>query len=142
MNVEFEPRVDSEPSQSVSFRVCPVSRSHAPRVTVTPGYFPGSAALVEAFNKKFSTAPGVWSPYTYDSVKLLAETATKAGGFDAKPLTTALAATSGWKGWTGTVAFDATTGNRQPAPVTVNVADAQGAFHVDQSWVTATGFSF
>jgi hypothetical protein len=40
------------------------------------------------------------------------------------------------------VAFDATTGNRQPAPVTVNVADAQGAFHVDQSWVTATGFSF
>jgi branched-chain amino acid transport system substrate-binding protein len=107
-----------------------------------PNDFPGSAALVEAFNKKFSTAPGVWSPYTYDSVKLLAETATKAGGFDAKPLTTALAATSGWKGWTGTVAFDATTGNRQPAPVTVNVADAQGAFHVDQSWVTATGFSF
>ena len=95
-----------------------------------PNDFPGSAALV------------VWSPYTYDSVKLLAETATKAGGFDAKPLTTALAATSGWKGWTGTVAFDATTGNRQPAPVTVNVADAQGAFHVDQSWVTATGFSF
>jgi FtsP/CotA-like multicopper oxidase with cupredoxin domain len=29
-----------------------------------------------------------------------------------------------------------------PAPVTVNLADAQGAFHVDQAWVTATGFTF
>jgi len=107
-----------------------------------PDDFPGSATLVEAFTKKFSTAPGVWSPYTYDSVKLLAETATKAGGFDTKPLASSLAATSGWKGWTGTVAFDADSGNRQPAPVTVNVADAQGAFHVDQSWVTAVGFTF
>jgi branched-chain amino acid transport system substrate-binding protein len=107
-----------------------------------PSDFPGSAALVESFTKKFSTAPGTWSPYTYDSVKLLAESATKAGSFKSADLTKALAATSGWKGWTGTVAFDATSGNREPAPVTVNLADAQGAFRVDQAWVTATGFTF
>ena len=107
-----------------------------------PSDFPGSAKFVDAYGTEFDEDPGTWSPYTYDSVKLLAESATKAGSFDAKPLTTALAATSGWKGWTGTVAFDATSGNRQPAPVTVNVADAQGAFRVDQSWVTATGFTF
>lgn len=29
-----------------------------------------------------------------------------------------------------------------PAPVTVNVADAQGAFHVDPAWAAATGFTF
>jgi hypothetical protein len=40
------------------------------------------------------------------------------------------------------VAFGATSGNREPAPVTVNLADAQGAFRVDQAWVTATGFTF
>ena len=40
------------------------------------------------------------------------------------------------------MAFNATSGNGEPAPVTVNVADAQGAFRVDQSWVTATGFTF
>lgn len=107
-----------------------------------PNDFPGSASFIDAFNKKFSTAPGAWSPYTYDSVKLLAETATKAGGFDTEALTKALAATSGWKGWTGTVAFDAKSGNREPDPVTVNVADAQGAFHIDQAWVMAVGFNF
>ncbi|MFM7064117.1 MAG: ABC transporter substrate-binding protein, partial [Actinomycetes bacterium] len=108
-----------------------------------PNDFPNSSALVEAFTNKFSAAPGAWSPYTYDSVKLLAGAAAKAGGFEAKALTSALQATSGWTGWTGTVAsFEASTGNRQPAPVTVNVADAQGAFRVDASWAEATGFKF
>ncbi|MFZ4669992.1 MAG: branched-chain amino acid ABC transporter substrate-binding protein [Microthrixaceae bacterium] len=108
-----------------------------------PNDFPGSEPLVAAFTAKFSTEPGVWSPYTYDSVKLLAAKATEAGSFDAEPLSTALAATKDWKGWTGTVAsFESPSGNRQPAPVTINLADASGNFRVDQSWVTATGFVF
>jgi hypothetical protein len=40
------------------------------------------------------------------------------------------------------VAFDSTTGNRLPAPVTVDIVDAAGTFHVDPAWVTATGFTY
>ena len=38
--------------------------------------------------------------------------------------------------------FDATTGNRLPAPVTVNIVTSAGAFQVDPVWITATGFSY
>jgi len=107
-----------------------------------PGDFPNSAALVEAYTKQFNSAPGSWSPYTYDSVMLLADAIGRAGGTSASALKDALLATKGWKGWTGTVAFDAATGNRIPAPVTVDTVDASGAFHVDAAWMTATGFTY
>jgi len=107
-----------------------------------PDDFPNSASLVEAYTKQFNSAPGSWSPYTYDSVMLLADAIGRAGGTSADALKSALASTKGWKGWTGTVAFDATTGNRIPAPVTVDIVDASGAFHVDPTWIAATGFSY
>jgi len=107
-----------------------------------PSDFPGSSSLVVAYTKQFNAAPGSWSPYTYDSVMLLADAITRAGGTSSTQLKAALAATKGWKGWTGTVAFDATTGNRIPAPVTVDIVDASGSFHVDPAWVTATGFTY
>jgi len=107
-----------------------------------PSDFPNSAALVEAYTKQFNSAPGSWSPYTYDSVMVLADAIGRAGGTSATELKSALAATKGWKGWTGTVAFDATTGNRIPAPVTVDTVDSSGAFHVDSAWMAATGFSY
>jgi branched-chain amino acid transport system substrate-binding protein len=107
-----------------------------------PGDFPNSASLVEAYTKQFNAAPGSWSPYTYDSVLVLADAIGRAGGTSATALKSALAATSGWKGWTGTVAFEATTGNRIPAPVTVNTVTSAGVFQVDPAWITATGFTF
>ena len=107
-----------------------------------PGDFPGSASLVSAYSAQFNGAPGSWSPYTYDSVLLLADAIGRAGSTSSGALKTALAATKGWTGWTGTVAFDPTTGNRLPAPVTVDIVDASGSFHVDPAWMTATGFSY
>ncbi len=107
-----------------------------------PSDFPNSAALVEAYSKQFNSAPGSWSPYTYDSVMLLADAIGRAGGTSASALKDALLATKGWKGWTGTVAFDSATGNRIPAPVTVDTVDASGAFHVDAAWMAATGFTY
>ncbi len=105
-----------------------------------PDDFAGSASLVESYTTKFSAAPGAWSPYTYDSVLVLAEAVKTAGGTDTAKLEAALLATSGWSGWTGPVAFDASTGNRLPAPVTVNQVDANGEFHVDSAWAAAVGF--
>ena len=75
-------------------------------------------------------------------MKLIADAEGRASDGSAAALKNALAATSGFRGWTGTVAFESGTGNRGPAPVTVDVADASGAFHVDAEWVTATGFSY
>jgi branched-chain amino acid transport system substrate-binding protein len=107
-----------------------------------PDDFPNSAPLVEAYTKQFNSAPDSWSPYTYDSVLVLADAIGRAGGTSAAALKSALAATSGWKGWTGTVSFEATTGNRIPAPVTVNTVTSAGAFQVDPAWITATGFTY
>ncbi|MFM7069341.1 MAG: ABC transporter substrate-binding protein, partial [Actinomycetes bacterium] len=95
-----------------------------------------------AYRARFRSAPGTWAPYTYDSVRLLARAATRAKSFSAAALTTALNATTGWKGWTGTVTFEPETGNRVPAPVTVNTSDADGAFHVDANWAVAIGFNY
>lgn len=107
-----------------------------------PNEFPGSASLVADYTTTFGTAPGAWSPYTYDSVLVLADAITRAGGTTADAVRTALAATKGWKGWTGSVSFDAATGNRLPAPVTVDIVTSAGAFQVDQVWVAATGFTY
>ncbi len=107
-----------------------------------PGDFPGSKALVDAYRSSSKEVPGTWAPYAYDSVKLLAAAATTAGGFEAKPLRSALEAVSGWKGWTGSVAFDAKTGNRLPAPVVVVSASDDGTLHVDDSWAIATSFKY
>ena len=52
-------------------------------------------------------------------------------------MTTALAATSGWKGWTGEVTIDPSTGNRDPATVVVTSVDKEGNFRVDSEWATA-----
>lgn len=107
-----------------------------------PDDFPNSAELVASYTDAFGDAPGTWAPYAYDSVMLLAAAAAEAGGFEQSALTTALAATSGWSGWTGSVTFEASTGNREPAPVVVLSTRDDGTLHLDQSWSTATGFEF
>ena len=107
-----------------------------------PGDFPEGATDVAAYQAKFGAAPGTWAPYTHDSVALLAKAATAAGSFERSALTSALAGISGWAGWTGKMSFDASTGNRIPAPVVVATTSADGTLHIDPSWVTATGFTF
>lgn len=107
-----------------------------------PSDFPGADDYIERFRSEMGSEPGAWSPYTYDSVMLIIEAAKQAKGTDSKALSDALAATDGWTGWTGTVAFEAKTGNREPAPVTVNEVDEDGVFTVDDAWSSAVGFKF
>lgn len=108
----------------------------------SPSDFPDSAALVTRYQEQFGGQPDSWSPYTYDSVLLLADAIERAGSTDSKALTEALAQTQGWSGWTGSVAFETPSGDRVPAPVTVNSVTNEGTFSVDGSWVSAVGFSF
>lgn len=104
-----------------------------------PDDFEDADDHVDAFEDEFDLDPGTWSPFTYDSVKLLAESAKKAGGFEATKLEPVLDAISGWKGWTGSVTLDAKTGNRKDAPVVVTAVDDDGDFHVDEGWARAVG---
>lgn len=114
-------------------RACPVVGVPA------PGDFSGAAAKVDEYRAEFDQDPGTWSPFTYDSLNFLAEGVEKAGGADAKKLTSALNGVRGWKGWTGSVTIDPSNGNRQPATVVIVETDAEGQLRVDEAWAKAVG---
>jgi len=102
-----------------------------------PDEFSGAKRYVRAYRAKFGAAPGVWSPYTYDSVNFLAAGVEAAGSWDASALTSALGRLAGFSGWTGPVTIDPATGNREPATVVVLRTDRRGGFHVDADWARA-----
>ncbi len=114
-------------------RACPVVGVPAPED------FAGAAARVAAYRERFGQAPGTWSPYTYDSLNLLAHGIEQSGGTAPEDLSEALGAVSGWKGWTGSVSIDPDNGNRRPATVVIVDTDAKGQLHVDRSWAKAVG---
>ncbi len=106
-----------------------------------PGDFAGSAPYLSAFEATFHSAPGLWSPYTFDSVNLLVQSAVKAHNFQQVPLARVLYATKNFMGWTGSATILSPTGNRTPSTVTVDTSDAAGTLHVDQAWATAVGYT-
>ena len=104
-----------------------------------PGDFAGAETFVSEYEDQFDEAPGTWSPYTYDSLNVLAQAVEQAGGFDAKALTSALNEVEGSEGWTGTTTLVPGTGNREPATVTLDKVTDEGAFSVDPAWAKAVG---
>jgi branched-chain amino acid transport system substrate-binding protein len=104
-----------------------------------PDDFKDSANYVSKYQDQFGAAPGTWSPYTYDSLNILAYGVKQAGGFRANALTSALGKVSNWKGWTGSVTLQPGSGNRNPATVTVDQVGDRGLFSVDPSWAQAVG---
>jgi branched-chain amino acid transport system substrate-binding protein len=112
-------------------RACPVVGVPA------PGDFSGAEAKVDEYRGEFDQDPGTWSPYTYDSLNFLADGIEKAGSADAKKLTSALNGVKDWKGWTGSVTIDPSSGNREPATVVIVETDAEGALRVDEDWAKA-----
>lgn len=104
-----------------------------------PSDFKGSADKVADYRAELGEEPGTWSPYTYDSLNLLADGVEQAGGTDAAALEDALLNTDGWEGWTGSVTIAPETGNRDPATVVIARAGADGSLHVDPAWAKAVG---
>ena len=104
-----------------------------------PTNFEGSGTYVSDYQDSFGEAPGTWSPYTYDSLNILAYGVKHAGGFGANALTSALNGVSDRKGWTGSVTLDPGSGNRDPATVTIDQVGDQGVFSVDRAWAEAVG---
>jgi branched-chain amino acid transport system substrate-binding protein len=59
-----------------------------------------------AFKKKFNADVQIYAPYVYDSVNVMVAAMVKAGSADPAKYLPELAKTSGYKGVTGTIAFD------------------------------------
>jgi branched-chain amino acid transport system substrate-binding protein len=66
----------------------------------------GMEAFKERFKKKFNADVQVYAPYVYDAVMVMAEAMVKAGSAEPAKYLPVLAKTSGYKGVTGTIAFD------------------------------------
>jgi branched-chain amino acid transport system substrate-binding protein len=105
----------------------------------SPNEFPDAGRYIAAFRKAFGARPGVWSPYTFDSVNVLADAATATGGFDATALKGYLDTVSGTEGWTGSITLQPGTGNREPGTVVLLETRPNGTFRVDPSWAEAVG---
>ncbi|HET7863200.1 MAG TPA: branched-chain amino acid ABC transporter substrate-binding protein [Burkholderiaceae bacterium] len=59
-----------------------------------------------AFKKKFNAEVQIYAPYVYDAVNVMVAAMVKAGSSDPAKYLPARAATSGYKGVTGTISFD------------------------------------
>jgi ABC-type branched-subunit amino acid transport system substrate-binding protein len=105
-----------------------------------PTDFAGSGPLVSAYEAMFGAPPGLWSPYTFDSVNLLVQSARKAHNFQQVPLARVLYSTRNFMGWTGSATILSPSGDRMPSTVTVDTCDASGTLHVDLAWATAVGY--
>ena len=104
-----------------------------------PSDFKNSSTHVSEFQDQFGESPNVWSPYTYDSLNILVDAAKQVGSFDYGQLSDYLGTVSGWQGWTGSVAIEAETGNREPATVVVTEGTADGNCATSQAWAKAVG---
>jgi branched-chain amino acid transport system substrate-binding protein len=108
----------------------------------SPTDFVKGAGFVADYTEMFGEAPGTWSPYTYDSVKLLADAMTSTKGSDVAALTDYLNKVVDWQGATGSVTIDPANGNREPATVVFLSVTPAGEFHVSHDWATAVGAPF
>jgi branched-chain amino acid transport system substrate-binding protein len=116
----------------------------------SPEDFSDGAELTEAFRAEFGEEPNVWSPHAYDSVFVIADAVARVAASDgigpsddgfAAAFAAALADTD-LAGWTGSIRFEAVTGNRLPNQVAVLTVTSDGRFALDEAWATAVEFDF
>jgi ABC-type branched-subunit amino acid transport system substrate-binding protein len=91
-----------------------------------PGFLPSGEAFTQNFNQRYGRAPGPYSMYEYDAVRVLANAIFWAGSTDPKDIVDALRTTH-HQGLTGEIFFDEK-GDRQTA-VYVTAIVRNGEFH-------------
>jgi branched-chain amino acid transport system substrate-binding protein len=94
---------------------------------------PTAKGYVKAYEKRFNRSPGVWGTFTYDSLKLLAESMQEVGSTRFRPALEELLQTSDYQGETGTITIDPLTGNRVDVPVFILRVDDEGEFVLAES---------
>ncbi|MEO3872857.1 branched-chain amino acid ABC transporter substrate-binding protein [Nonomuraea sp. B12E4] len=74
-------------------------------MTPIPDTLPEAKGWIDAYTKKFGSAPGPYSNQAYDAVRLAAEAITKAGGTDGAKVISALEGINGFKMFSGPLKF-------------------------------------
>ncbi|MFI6595949.1 branched-chain amino acid ABC transporter substrate-binding protein [Nonomuraea sp. NPDC050536] len=74
-------------------------------MTQTPDTIEGAQGWIDAYKKKYNSAPGPYSNQAYDAVRLAAEAITKAGGTDGTKVIAALEAIDGFQMFSGPLKF-------------------------------------
>ncbi len=116
-------------------QACPVVGVPAPEA------FAGSAPYVKQYQKRFRAAPGTWSPYTYDSLRMFTYVVNTTHSYRQKVLERVLPKVKGYHGWTGHINIAPKTLDRTPATVVVNGVTPGGAFVIDPAWAAAVGYT-
>lgn len=93
-----------------------------------PAFLSGAAGFTKTFTERFGAAPGPYSIYEYDAVKVLADAITRAASTDPKKVTKALRTTQ-WNGLTGDIAFDGKGDRQKTVYVTAIVRDGKFVPH-------------
>ena len=109
--------------------------SGVPSATELPGGF----AYVAAYEARFHVAPGTWGAFTYDSVKVLAQSAARSGTWAGSVVDARLVGTKGFVGVTGSITFQPHSGNRVDPPVVILDISPSGDYQVDPAWQASAG---
>jgi branched-chain amino acid transport system substrate-binding protein len=89
---------------------------------------PSAKAYVAQYRSAFRKKPSVWGSFTYDSARVLFRAINKAKSFDFTRVERALRKTKSFRGATGTIAIDPTTGYRKAVPVSILRVNKQKRF--------------
>jgi len=109
-----------------------VARSCVFSGTPEASQLPTAKTYVKAYEQRFNRSPGVWGTFTYDSLKLLAESMEESGSTRFTPALAELLQTRDYEGETGTITIDPLTGNRVDVPVFILRVNNQGVFVLDK----------
>jgi len=101
---------------------------------------PEGPSYAAAYRAKFHRAPGTWGAFVYDSVDIWAAAAKASHQAFGSKIRAAVAKTTGFSGVTGITTAEPSTGNRDNPPVVVLDITPAGAYAVDKTWATTTGY--
>ena len=94
---------------------------------------PSAAAYVREYRGAFHRAPGVWGSFTFDSAKILFAAINRAKSDDFGAVQRELRRTTSYKGATGSITIDPSTGYRTVVPVSILRVDAAKNFVIANS---------
>jgi branched-chain amino acid transport system substrate-binding protein len=89
---------------------------------------PSARTYVRQYRAMFGKTPGVWGSFTFDSAKILFAAIDRAKSYDFAAVGRELRRTKGYRGATGTITIDRTTGYRTSVPVSILRVDSRKRF--------------
>jgi ABC-type branched-subunit amino acid transport system substrate-binding protein len=89
---------------------------------------PSARTYVRQYRAMFGKTPGVWGSFTFDSAKILFAAIDRAKSYDFAAVGRELRRTNGYRGATGTISIDRTTGYRTSVPVSILRVDSRKRF--------------